>query len=233
MDIIFKMTVIVTAFMPDKTTKIVAGNDGAIEDFPFIAEIQRRARRQEPWEHWCGAVILSETMLVTSAACLKGPMINRRVRCGFEDLSDPNKQIRTIKNFKINPRFDRNVKDDDDVQFDNNIAVIKLHTPLKFGPRCQSISYTTIKGSDGLNNCQISGWGYIDANETEAETLQFADISVLSNAECNDLADPTVPKSQICAYDFENIKQAWNLLLIILPLLKNGLALKEFLKFKR
>ncbi|XP_052075425.1 cationic trypsin-3-like [Mytilus californianus] len=137
-------------------------------------------------------------------------MINRRVRCGFEDLSDPNKQIRTIKNFKINPRFDRNVKDDDDVQFDNNIAVIKLHTPLKFGPRCQSISYTTIKGSDGLNNCQISGWGYIDANENEAETLQFADTSVLSNAECNDLADPTVPKSQICAYDFENIKQACN-----------------------
>ncbi|CAC5424405.1 unnamed protein product [Mytilus coruscus] len=151
-------------------------------------------------------------MLVTSAACLKGPMINRRVRCGFDDLSDPNKQIRTIKNFKINPRFDRNVKDDDDVQFENNIAVIKLHTPLKFGPRCQSISYTTIKKVVMV----LTTVKYQDGDtlmlmvKTEAENSQFADISVLSNAECNDLADPTVPKSQICAYDFENIKQAWN-----------------------
>lgn len=62
------------------------------------------------------------------------------------------------------PHFDRNVNDDIGVQFDNNIGVIELHTPLKFGPRCQSIPYTTIKGSDGFKNCQISGWGYIDAN---------------------------------------------------------------------
>ncbi|CAC5387174.1 unnamed protein product [Mytilus coruscus] len=46
------------ALMPDKTTKIVAGNDGNIEDFPFIAEIQRRESRNEPWEHWCGAIVV-------------------------------------------------------------------------------------------------------------------------------------------------------------------------------
>ncbi|XP_071177607.1 chymotrypsinogen A-like [Mytilus edulis] len=193
------------------TTQIVAGNDGAIEDFPFIAEIQQRAKRQEPWRHWCGAVIISENMLVTSAACLRGPMVNRRVRCGFENFADPNKQIRTIKHFKIFPHFDRNVNDDIGVQFDNNIGVIELHTPLKFGPRCQSIPYTTIKGSDGFKNCQISGWGYIDANKTESpDTLQFADISVLSNTKCNDLVDPIIPKTQICTYDFDNKKQPCN-----------------------
>ncbi|CAG2204505.1 TMPRSS9 [Mytilus edulis] len=162
--------------MPDKTTQIVAGNNGTIEDFPFIAEIQQRAKHQKAWRHWCGAVIISETMLITSAACLRGP----------------------------------NVKDDNGVQFDNNIGVIELHTPLKFGPRCQSISYTTIKGSDGFKNCQISGWGYIDANKTETDTLQFADISVLSNAKCNDLVDPIIPKSQICTFDFDNKKQPCN-----------------------
>ncbi|XP_052073364.1 plasma kallikrein-like [Mytilus californianus] len=206
MNIIFKLAVIITALMPDKTTQIVAGNDACIEDFPFIAEIQRREKRRDPWEHWCGAVILSETWLLTSAACFEGRIKNMRVRCGFDDLSDPKKQIRTIKRFTIHPRYNMN----ENFQFDNNIAVIKLRTPLKFGPRCRNISYTTIKGSDGLKNCQVSGWGFVDAKRTEADTLQFADISVLSNTKCNDLASPTVPKNQICAYDCKNIQQACN-----------------------
>lgn len=53
---------------------------------------------------------------------------------------------------------------DETVQYDNNIALIKLRRPLKFGPKCKSISYTTIKGIRGLKNYQISGWGYIDRN---------------------------------------------------------------------
>ncbi|VDI74358.1 Hypothetical predicted protein, partial [Mytilus galloprovincialis] len=190
------------------TTQIVAGNDAAIEDFPFIAVVEGRAKRQDPWKHYCSAVIISETMLVTSAACIRGPKVNRRVKCGLENFSDKNIQIRTIKHSKIHPHYNWNVKDEFGVQFDNNIAVIELHSPLNFGPKCQSISYTTIKGCGGFKNCQISGWGFIDDNKTETETLQFADISVISNAECNDLVDPKVPKRQICTYD--NKKQPCN-----------------------
>lgn len=62
------------------------------------------------------------------------------------------------------PHYNWNVKDEFGVQFDNNIAFIELHSPLNFGPKCQSISYTTIKGCGGFKNCQISGWGFIDDN---------------------------------------------------------------------
>ncbi|XP_071177331.1 serine protease 55-like [Mytilus edulis] len=193
--------------MPDKTTQIVAGKDGDIEDFPFSAQIQRRESRQDPWINWTGATILSRYWLVTSVASKKGPIKNMRIRFGFDDLSARNKQIRTVRRFVIHPRY----KEDETVQYDNNIALIKLRRPLKFGPKINSISYTTIKGIRGLKNCQISGWGFIDRNKTESpDTLQFARISLISNTKCNDLASPKVPKNQICAYDYKNKRQACN-----------------------
>lgn len=58
---------------------------------------------------------------------------------------------------------------------------------------------------------------YIYCTETELpDTLQFADISVLSNTKCNDLVDPIIPKTQICTYDFDNKKQPCNVSINIL-----------------
>ncbi|VDI55323.1 Hypothetical predicted protein [Mytilus galloprovincialis] len=187
---------------------IAGGEDADIEDFPYVARIEARDRKGEPWEDWCTAVILSETWLLTIARCLEDPLINRRVLAGFSDISDPNIQIRTIKHQKKHPHFDRKFKEkNDDALWENDIAVIELHTPLTFGPTVTSIPYSTSSDSVDLDNCQIAGWGEIDSNGTEPENLQFAeDITILTTEECREL-NPDTPfvETQICVID-ENRK---------------------------
>ncbi|XP_076105774.1 complement factor D-like [Mytilus galloprovincialis] len=199
-------------FNPLLVTKIVVGiaggEDADIEDFPYVARIEARDRKGEPWEDWCTAVILSETWLLTIARCLEDPLINRRVLAGFSDISDPNIQIRTIKHQKKHPHFDRKFKEkNDDALWENDIAVIELHTPLTFGPTVTSIPYSTSSDSVDLDNCQIAGWGEIDSNGTEPENLQFAeDITVLTTEECRQLnTDTPFVETQICVID-ENRK---------------------------
>ncbi|CAC5422310.1 unnamed protein product [Mytilus coruscus] len=203
------VVIILTAILPDKiVVGIAGGEDAAIEDFPYVARIEARDRKGEPWEDWCTAVILSETRLLTIARCLEDPLINRRVLAGFSDISDPNKQIRTIKHQKKHPHFDRKFKDkNDDALWENDIAVIELHTPLTFGPTCTSIPYSTSSDSVDLDMCQIAGWGEIDSDGTEPENLQFAkDITILTTEECRQLNTPTkFVDTQICVID-ENRK---------------------------
>ncbi|CAC5395515.1 unnamed protein product [Mytilus coruscus] len=83
----------------------------------------------------------------------------------FVDVSDPNKQIRTIKHVKRHPYFDIKFKfDNDDAVFENDIAVLELDTPFTFGPKCNKLPYSTSKNVVDKNSCRISGWGGIDIN---------------------------------------------------------------------
>ncbi|VDI55321.1 Hypothetical predicted protein [Mytilus galloprovincialis] len=205
-----QIAIFLTVILPDMiVVGIVGGKDAKIEDFPYVAQIQQREKQKDPWTNFCTAVILSEDWIITSALCLQAPMINRRVLAGFVDISDPNKQIRTIKHVKRHPHFDRKFKiDKDDAVFENDIAVLELDTPFTFGPTCNKLPYSTSKDVVDKNRCRISGWGGIDINETDAEILQYTDISVLTLDECDQLTEAPLVNSQICAIDKNLEKQA-------------------------
>lgn len=108
-----------------RTNRIVGGKVTTPNDQPWMAGLWRQGK------FYCGATVISSKYLITAAHCVYtfDPR-EIRVYLGGHDIANDYTEIRRIKTTQEHDYYDG-------VSFNNDIALIELDKPIKFGPRVQ------------------------------------------------------------------------------------------------
>ncbi|XP_023295410.2 trypsin alpha-4-like [Lucilia cuprina] len=176
--------------LPQLDGRIVGGVATSISSFPWQISLQRSG------SHSCGGSIYNNQIIVTAAHCLQSvsPTI-LKVRAGssFWNSGGVLVNVAAFKNHEgYNP-----------VSKVNDIAVIRLSSPLIFSSTIKPIALTTKSPANGAA-ASVSGWGTTASGSASLPTqLRYIDVKIVSRTQCassNYSYGSMIKSSMICAY---------------------------------
>lgn len=194
---------LLAASIEQPSLRIVGGEEVSNEyEFPSIVSLKYTVNSQ----HFCGASLINEQWVLTAAHCMVGLSTNDIVATvGEYDLSStPETNSTSVEGIIIHPDYNTST-------FDNDIALIKLSTP---------VSNETISLLSSLETEQaiavdttistVIGWGStVGYNSNENVTpdypsiLNIVSLPLLSTTLCSEKM-PTTTDNMICAGDVIN-----------------------------
>lgn len=206
----------------DSTTfgKIVGGQDAAIGQFPWLANLGYLISGNTEAQFKCGGALIGDRYVVTAAHCvtnLPGNFKLARVRVGEHKLSEEidcwakNNCAPKPQDFvptKIIPHESYNAPN----PFQHDIALLKLDRPVVRNdfviPICLPFfdaaeeEYTVNQTSKTLN--VVAGWGATTARGGRpADTLQYLTVDVFDDEKCGEVyktrGGVITPGDQMCA----------------------------------
>ncbi|KAM9848614.1 mast cell protease 3-like [Aulostomus maculatus] len=147
---------------------IVGGRNAAPHSRPYMASLQLQRR------HICGGVLVREDMVLTAAHCqLPGTYT---VVLGVDSLASNESTRQELKVVRAIPHPD----------YDDHASDIML---LKLDRRAQltaAVQLASLKSRRvrALSQCITAGWGDIGDNNTQPNTLQEVNVTVLRQGRC-------------------------------------------------
>lgn len=86
---------------------------------------------------------------------------------------------------------------------ENDVAILKLKTPIDFSKSAQPIPlFNRDEEAPGGALSTVSGWGKLETSGTISVVLHTVDVPIVSKVECNEAYGPEfngIPYGQICA----------------------------------
>lgn len=159
--------------------KVIEGRVAKRGHHPWQATLRVRGRNGKS-SHWCGAVLVSKTHVLTAAHCLIGFTKNAYfIRFGdhHSEIPEDTEVEIFIEDWHIHEKFRKGHL------MNNDIALIKLKSAVKFTDYIQPICLPT---EDTLytvgKNCTISGWGSTQYGKSSKLGL----LSGFVNKECTE-----------------------------------------------
>lgn len=150
--------------------RVISGQKTKRGHHPWQATIRARGRNGRS-THWCGAVIISKTHILTAAHCLVGFAKGAYyVRAGdhHSEIREESEVEVFIEDWYIHKEF-RNGQ-----LMNNDIALILLKNPIQFTnyiqPICLPDEETRYVAG---KNCTISGWGTIQYGKSSKFHVHF------------------------------------------------------------
>jgi len=179
--IVFACLLATTLAAPGLETRIVQGTAVGLFAHPHQASLQ--VQSSGAWRHICGAVIISNTRILTAAHCLQGQTASRmQIKVGALNLdAAPNEYEQTVgvQSFVIHEAYNQNA-----AGIPNDIGIIYLLTPLIFNANVQPATLAA-KGSTFANTkCVITGWGQTSGTGSVSNQLLEAQITKITTADC-------------------------------------------------
>lgn len=144
-------------------------------------------------KHYCGGIIISETYVLTAAACVSAGGVNQyTIKAGTDNLNSGGSihrvaQITKHANYIIN---NNNIPV-------NDIAVIKIQTPFIFDGSRDAIPILRVQPPRVGSYAKISGWGW--KNSTFPSQLEKGSVITINTKYCSDIYQGQLPAGQICA----------------------------------
>nr|ABG02800.1 CG17012 [Drosophila melanogaster] len=136
---------LISPVVPDllePSERIIGGSSMDITDVPWQVSLQYYG------EHFCGGSIYSKTIIITAAHCIKEG--ERSIRAG-SSLHDSGGVVVGVEAYIIHPQFDKhNMK--------NDVAVLKLSSPLSFSDSIQTIPLAETDPPTS-SSALATGWG--------------------------------------------------------------------------
>ncbi|XP_071120550.1 chymotrypsin-1-like [Mytilus edulis] len=179
----FFMATVVSA---DTSVKIVNGDNANIEDYPWMVSIQFRINENDSFTHKCGGAILDKSWILTAAHCNIDnpgrPANDIRIQAGSSFLSQMKVKI-PVKKYYEHEQFKPFVTG----QLDNDLMLLQLRKPLRFGSTINKIDLDTEIGKNYTGElCTITGWGDTDVNAggNMPDRLQVLNLHVVTNEHC-------------------------------------------------
>ncbi|XP_025420684.1 trypsin-1-like isoform X1 [Sipha flava] len=166
-------------------TKIIGGSSTPYGAYPWQVELQAY---KGGWEHHCGGALVSETIALTAAHCLKDFKKSQlRIIVGKHNLAKNDKHEKTYRVQKaiIHPDFRK------DGPHSHDIAILKINAfnsnGIKFDSHVQPIClpeyYTK---SNDVDWCTVTGWGAQKQDDMTSlpKVLQAASVPLLDLETC-------------------------------------------------
>lgn len=108
-----------------RENRIVGGKETAPNEFPWIVGLQRQGKL------YCSATLITNKHLLTAAHCVDSFDAHEiRVFLGGHNITSDYTELRRVRKIRSHENFDI-------FTFNNDIAVVELDKPVKFGPTIQ------------------------------------------------------------------------------------------------
>uniref|UniRef100_A0A4W4EDV1 ST14 transmembrane serine protease matriptase b n=1 Tax=Electrophorus electricus TaxID=8005 RepID=A0A4W4EDV1_ELEEL len=183
---------------PYKRSRIVGGQTSTEGEWPWQASLHVKGHG-----HACGASLISNRWMITAAHCVhdSGQIIRYSqpdvwmVHLGLHTQGHYNRWTihKNVKQIISHPDYDP-------TEFDNDIALIELDSPIKLSQRVWPICMPA--ATDQFlagQSVWITGWGRISENGMLAKVLQKAQVRVINDTVCSQLMGNKVTPRMICA----------------------------------
>jgi secreted trypsin-like serine protease len=181
--------------------QIIGGQDA--EQNKWVWQLSQQRQSGAIWSHSCGASLLSATKVLSAAHCVEAtPVSILRVIAGLYQQTDTTGVTAYVSSYKLHEDYGTGA-----VSYSNDISIISLSSSIS--ESAGTIGYLTLPpdNSDQFTGdiCTITGWGRTSASNVLPNTLQQADIGVISTDDCNvkmiGVVGANVWDGQICLYD--------------------------------
>ncbi|GFY40656.1 prostasin [Trichonephila inaurata madagascariensis] len=160
--------------------RIVGGQSAGAGSWPWQAALYKEGDFQ------CGAVLISDTWLISAAHCFYSTQSAHWVaRLGLlrrgTELSAPSEQVRRVVEIFLHPEYE-------DKGFINDIALLRMDKPVLFSDYLRPVCLPTAQEDAGLwhgHHCSVVGWGKLyEIGHTFPDSLQEVRLPVISTEEC-------------------------------------------------
>lgn len=149
--------------------RVISGTRTKRGYHPWQATIRAKGRNGKS-SHWCGAVVISKSHILTAAHCLIGfPKGAYLIRLGdhHSEIAEDSEVEVFIENWIIHEDFRKGQ------HMNNDIAVILLKSPIQFTNYIQPVCMPPRNAVyEPGRNCTISGWGSIQYGKSSECILQ-------------------------------------------------------------
>ncbi|KAJ6624465.1 Trypsin-2 [Pseudolycoriella hygida] len=168
-------------------SRIVNGNLTTIEKFPWIVSLRYYG------SHRCGGSIVTTKRIVTASHCTVNINPNTlSIRAGSADTDDGG-EIVAVTQYVNHELFNSKI-------LDNDISVVYIERELVMGPAISVIELPMQDAeiAEGVV-ATVAGWGDMCENCTSISHLQYVDLPVLTNENCNSMYIDRITTGMLCA----------------------------------
>ncbi|XP_049548101.1 brachyurin-like [Anopheles darlingi] len=173
-----------------RSSRIVNGFPAAPGQFPYQVFLSGQVAGGSLA---CGGSLISSEWVLTAAHCQTG-VISFTVRAGTTNINEG--VVRTSNAILPHPNYDPST-------LNNDIGLIRLSEPVPLGGNIQAVALPEANLAETFLNrvATVSGFGRTsDASGAISQTLNFVDLTVISNIECMGTYGPaTIIDSTLCA----------------------------------
>uniref|UniRef100_T1J964 Peptidase S1 domain-containing protein n=1 Tax=Strigamia maritima TaxID=126957 RepID=T1J964_STRMM len=178
----------------DDFDKIVGGQAADKGEYPWQVSMQRTS-----WSgafHFCGGAIIDERTIVTAAHCVEGVSASSvKVVAGEHRLNynEGTEQTVSVSRIISHRYFDSQA-------LINDIAILKLSTPLKFDGKNVAPVCLPTKKQEHTGYCTVTGWGALREGGSMPSILQEVAVPVVTDSKCRQVYGySAIPANVMCA----------------------------------
>ncbi|XP_029981876.1 complement factor D [Sphaeramia orbicularis] len=176
---------------------IIGGREAAPHSRPYMASIQ--VQQEEVRKHECGGFLVADQWVMTAVHCLPTGPSGRKVVLGLHSLSEPEEtqQVFDILELHNHPDFNS-------VNYDNDIALIKLDHPVNITEAVRTLEFLRSGGTNPGTDEEVetAGWGSTDNLGSRPDKLKELVVEVVSSQRCrrSDYFGSRFTSNMICAH---------------------------------
>jgi secreted trypsin-like serine protease len=172
------------------TSRIVGGNEAFVRQFPFAAAIYVR---KDDGTYFCGGTLINNQWVLTSAHCVQNA-VSFTIQLGSNTLqgNDTNRIVLSTNEYVLNPDFNPEI-------LQNDIGLVKFRMPVEYTDYVTQIyAMPTFSLQNGATAVAI-GWGQTSDEESSlSNELRYADLTTVSNAECQQIYGNQITNNMVC-----------------------------------
>ncbi|KAK9729044.1 Trypsin [Popillia japonica] len=179
-------------FFEGKESKVIGGVEVPMHYFPFQAALY--IYFNDGSNTFCGSSLISQNYVLTAAHCVTNPY-HILVVLGAFDLSrnEPTQLRLYATKYTYHAQWSSNT-------IKNDIALIRLPTPVKFSVAIRPVTLPTYEDSRyGFEevNVMVVGWGKTSDYSETSTRLRYVESKVVPNEACTSYF-PSITYAQIC-----------------------------------
>ncbi|EDS41411.1 oviductin [Culex quinquefasciatus] len=182
-----------------RSNRIVGGAETVAHEFPWLAGLFRQGKL------YCGASVLTKNYLVTAAHCVNSFEPSEiRVYLGGHNIAKDFTELRRVKRIIDHEGFDI-------FTFNNDIALLELDKPLRYGPTIQPACLPNGNERDFTGMLGIvAGWGRIEEKRPPSKTLRSVVVPIWSQEQCLEAGygSKKISENMMCAGYHDGKKDA-------------------------